>query len=231
MAFNNFLNKFYKANNLSEVFQIIRELLPRESFEQGKDAILVVTAKECEGKLLDECKDIIRTYTLTYFHAVLEIHEIDKERQELLMRKLNELMIKLLDKAENKAFEDFRENLSRCDEWVGQELFGYLSDVFKRDIYFIDSETRMPYIMGGCDDYQHRKSIVVLWLNQGHYEIVGRREKAAKGGYVIQREFEPNDSLIQKIYTLLCEPNEIPAKFPDMISFLPKEVKQAFGIL
>jgi len=60
----------------------------------------------------------------------------------------------------------------------------------------------------------------------GHYEVVGRRIKTT-GGYNVQREFEPDDPLIQKIYDLLCDPEMVLVKYPELAEYVPKEIREA----
>jgi hypothetical protein len=97
--------------------------------------------------------------------------------------------------ASNEAYNLFKQRLSSCKEYVTYDQIEYLSDKFNKDIYFINSSTRKPYNIGDCNAlYKGRQSIVILWLNENHYEILGRYYDNT-----ITRVFEPTDPLILNI--------------------------------
>ena len=106
----------------------------------------------------------------------------------------------------DRAFNEFKETLTRCDAWVGYgpgsvDAFEYISDTFNIDIYIIRDSTRKPYRSGtDCSArYKNRKSIIILWVGESHYEVVGRLE-----GKKVIRVFEPDDPLIRKINSFVC---------------------------
>lgn len=110
------------------------------------------------------------------------------------------------------AYGSFLENLDSCFGWVDYWMLGLLMEKLDRDIYIIDSKTRLPYPMGDCNVYKSRKSIVILWVNKNSYEIIGRLLPDTK----IQREFQADDPIIQKIYGLLCDPRLV-SRYPELL--------------
>lgn len=114
---------------------------------------------------------------------------------------LNILVTESITIAFETAFEEYKDYLKDCSTWIDEKAIELTSDLLDRDIYVIDSQTRMPYSVGGCENYKGRTSIVILWLRGGHYEVLGRYMP----NKTIQREFPADDPLIQKIYSHLCK--------------------------
>jgi hypothetical protein len=65
-----------------------------------------------------------------------------------------------------------------------------------------------------------------MWTGGCHYEIVGR----LLPGNRIQREFDFKDSLIKRIYTYLCKPEKIADAYPNLIPYLPKDLRKKLKI-
>lgn len=116
---------------------------------------------------------------------------------------------KIFDIIQQRAFKDFKDKLRDCSAWVGQDIyagsvdvFEYISDFFNIDIYILRDSTRKPYRMADCDvKYKNRKSIIVLWIGNSHYESVGVFNKFTKK---IKRMFDYSDPIIDKIRNLTC---------------------------
>lgn len=102
------------------------------------------------------------------------------------------------------------------NNWVDQRLIGYVCNKVDRDIYFIDGDTRAPYMLGGESDYKRRKSVVLCFTNNSHFESIGiiRNNK-------VSREFSKNDKLIEKLYTFLFKKDVFRKNYPELKMFLP----------
>ena len=132
-----------------------------------------------------------------YIASLLElVHESKRD-------KITELFEKIYD----KYYNIFKETLKDCNAWVGQEpgtvdVFEYVSDTFNIDIYLIRDRTRKPYKSGtDCSTrFKNRKSILVLWVGNAHYEVIGRLEKGNK----VTRIFDSTDPFIEKINSMVC---------------------------
>lgn len=68
-----------------------------------------------------------------------------------------------------------------------------LQDTLDRDIYIFNSSNRMPQVFQPSSKV--RKSIILLRMKEGHYEVIGR----LLAGDRVQREFAPDDPLITRI--------------------------------
>jgi hypothetical protein len=134
------------------------------------------------------------------------LEEFLNELLKLIPTELHKRITKAFNAFINKIFEEFKSNLTDCSVWVGQEkgsvdIIEYISDLFNIDIYLIRDSTRKPYRSGtDCTTrFKQRKSIIVLWVGNSHYETVGKLENKK-----ITRVFDPSDSLIEKIYSIVC---------------------------
>jgi len=106
-----------------------------------------------------------------------------------------------------RVFEEFKVDLTKCSTWVGQEMgsvdvFEYISDYLNIDIYLIKDTTRSPYRQGvDCNiRYKNRKSVIVLWIGDTHYEAIG----VLIGKGKIKRVFEPDDDIIKITKAYVC---------------------------
>lgn len=202
-----------------QYFRGLTELIPfEEGFEQN---ILPTAYKKCEENKIDTCKKVILEETLKYYTALEDVRKLDKERSEYIQSLLRLLITTILDEAENLAFETYVKGLQNVKEEIDTYTIDLISERFDRDIYFLDSKTRMLYRNASCNNLKSRKSVIIMWIGGIHYEIVGR----LLSGKRIQREFDPDDPLIKKLYSFLCRPESIPENYPDLIPYLPKEYR------
>lgn len=146
------------------------------------------------------------------------------------LKTLETLIESIAKESSTSAYDDYIKSLCDTDLDVNSLNVDLISEKFNRDIYFIDSKTRLPYKIsntsGSIKNIKSRKSLIVMWTGGSHYEIVGR----LLSGNRIQREFDANDVLIKTIYTYSYKPERIPDYYPDLVAFLPKEVRKRLRI-
>lgn len=204
----------------AEVYILLTELIPFEKgFEQN---ILPEAYAQTEKSNIDACKNAIVKRSIRFLYKKDEIKALDQQRAKYIENCLCKLLKEILDEAEESAFQSYVKGLENVTEEVDLYTIGLISDRFNRDIYFIDGKTRLPYNNSSTSQtLKGRKSLIVLWIGDNHYEIVGR----LLPGNRIQREFSHTDPLIQKLYTFLVNPSEIPKKYPELNAYLPKEYR------
>jgi len=202
-----------------ELFKIITELVPIEEFEQK--ILPIAYHKSEEHKISDTC-DCIITETMVYLNNTEEFKSIDKEKSDYISNIVNKFLCQVLKEAEDSSFKEYVKGLENVAEDVDTYTIELISERFNRDVYFLDGKNRMPYNNSSTsENLKGRKSIIVLWIGGNHYEIVGR----LLPGNRIQREFSHDDPLIEKLYTFLVKPAEIKHKYPDLVSYLPREFR------
>ena len=218
-------NKVIKELNCEEdeynksLYNIIFELVPvQNGFEKN---ILPKSYSLCESKTIDSCIEYIIENTLDYLSNVEEFNHIDSEKKEYIINNTSNMLKVILSISKKSCFKNYIKNIENSKEPIDSYTVSVISDYFKRDIYFLDSKNRIPYNFSAINNVKNRKSIVILWVKEYHYEIIGKMHPNNK----IQREFSHDDPFIQKIYTFLNYPEQISKKYPELIPYLPYDSK------
>ena len=210
----------------TEAYKLVMEMVPLDKgFEKN---ILPSAYEKCNDNKIEKCKNTIIQYSVRYYKKEFEKLEghLEKDRIEYYLKKMELMIQEIVNEAEETAYTEYIESLHDVSTEVDSYTIGLISDKFNRDIYFIDSRTRMPYRDASGDNIRKRKSIIVMWTGGCHYEIVGR----LLAGNRIQREFDFKDSLIKRIYTYVCKPYKIPDTYPNLIPYLPKDLRKKLKI-
>jgi len=130
----------------------------------------------------------------------------------------------IADYTERKAFRNFVVDLSRCDRFLGHYELGLLSEYFNMDIFFMNGETRLPYPVG-CSNIKGRHSVIILWVDEVHYEIIGRMQRIGGGKVSIERSFSPDDPMIIQFRRFLCDRASFAQNYPDLVQYLPADAR------
>jgi hypothetical protein len=210
----------------TEAYKLVMEMVPIDKgFEKN---ILPSAYEKCNEGNLSECKKTVVQYAVRYYKKEFEklAGQLDEKRIEYYVNKLESMIQEVVDEAENSAYTEYIESLHDASMEVDSYTIGLISEKFNRDVYFIDARTRMPYRYSSYENIRKRKSIIVMWTGGCHYEIVGR----LLPGNRIQREFDFKDSLIKRIYTYLCKPEKIADAYPNLIPYLPKDLRKKLKI-
>jgi len=163
------------------------------------------------NKNIKELKDLLVINTNTL------LNKYNDRKLSKLKKKMLELILLVVDESEELVYQQYvngyqsnnKENVS----------INKLADKIDRNIFFIDFTTKLPYKMElDCVD---RKSIIILKLNDNEYEVLGR----LLSNNIVQRQFDFNDTLIQKIYTYLYKPSDIYKKYPYLLPYLPSSMR------
>ena len=91
-----------------------------------------------------------------------------------LSARVKELFDNLIQSSINNALAEYKNTLSDSSEWLGEEHIELLSIIFNYNIYFFNSETKEPYTFGKSKNYPYDKNIVLLWVNDSHFEVIGK---------------------------------------------------------
>lgn len=104
----------------------------------------------------------------------------------------NELLITLVDSATQNAMENFKKSLAEPSTEVNDAMLTAFRFFCKYDLIFVNGRTRQRYETGHAISGK-KPIVIILWVNECHYESVGR----LLSGNKIQRIFEPSDHLIE----------------------------------
>lgn len=176
------------------IFKILFSALPLSIFTDNNKGILPKSFQKNQNKSLDVCKDDI-VHTSVLF-LLKELKVVSESKRDVFVERFSMLLRTILNHAEKTVFTEYRKVLSQPNNHIDQFYIGLISNKFDRDIYFINAETQEPYLIGGDIDYKNRLSNIILWVNNDHYEILGR---VVAGTNNIQREFKTDDRVIKKL--------------------------------
>ena len=98
----------------------------------------------------------------------------DSSKVETLTKRIKSMFDTLVQNAVNNALEEYKRTLSNSSEWLGEEHIELLSIIFNYNIYFFDGNTREPYTLGKNIKYPFEKNIVLLWVEDSHFEVIGK---------------------------------------------------------
>lgn len=143
------------------------------------------------------------------------ITKAEKEKVEYLVKKLKLLLKKVYSVSEEYAFQKYLKELEKQSEFVDDFCMEFATEKFDRNIFFIN-RARLPENKFEKYNSYNRKSIIVLKIDENHYEIVGR---LLQDNYV-QREFDFNDPIIKNIKTYANKKDtEEEAKNEEIVEF------------
>jgi len=214
------LSEILVDSRARKICRLISDLVPyEEGFEQ---TIFPNTAKGCENDTgVGRWGKIMKQETFKYMATRPELQGVPDDKLVSLKNGVFVLVNTMVKEAEHSVYKKYKSTLKDTAEDVDQQLIQLVSERFDRDIYFVDGNTRMPYKndFSCTDNIKGRRAIIILWVDSVHFEVIGR----LLPGNRVQRDFGPDDPLIKKLRTFLCEPGKVASKYPELASYLPKE--------
>lgn len=202
-----------------ELYKVLNSLIPVKEIQ---DTILQNSYKKSNTlKIKNTITHILKEGT-NYFNNLEEIKMIKSDKKEYLLNKFSIFLKTVCLEAEKEAYKNYIDGLEKNKDDIDSYSTEFISDRFERDIYFIDGNTRLPYIQNESTDFlKDRKSIIVIHIGQNHYEVVGRLLPGNK----IKREFDSRDPIINKIYMFLKNPSRINSSYPELKDFVSTQMK------
>ena len=204
-----------------EAYKLVTELIP---LVDGFEKIILPNAYDkSENKKISDVSESIIKEANFYLKQKKDIKSISQEKSEYVREIVRKFITACLKEADEEAFKKFVSFSQNITDNIDVYTISLVSKRFKRDIYFLDSRNRMPYIHSNItENLKKRKSIIVLCLEGGYYEIVGK----LLPGNCIQREFDHSDTIIQKLYTFLVNPEKVSDTFKDLVEYLPEKYRK-----
>lgn len=209
------LTEFYnKKDEENEIHSTLCELVSLENFA---DVILPSAMDKSDGKVMKKVKESIVEETTNFTFVILEKFgdSLDSERKEFFMKKMTEMITKILTEVENKLFKQFLKK----DFTLDTETLKMISSKINRDIYFFNGDNRLPYKVIKENILKGRNSVFVMCVEGNHYEVVGKLLPGNK----IQRQFERNDGIVKRVKSFLYHPDIIEDHYPHLVPYLEKE--------
>ena len=210
------LKKLTKDGELSDVYKVLAELV---SFKTLTSTCLPRGYDRTQDERIDQTNTAVCEEVMEHLRTLKEIKQLGDKKAAYIERKMYDLISLVLKESKDAAYRSYIKGLERVSEDVDSYTIEFISDRFNRDVYFLDGTSRLPY--NTCPttaNIKSRKSMIVLWVGGNHYEIVGR----LLPGNRIQREFQADDELINRIRTFLTKPEKIKDLYPDLVEHLPR---------
>ena len=173
--------KIYSLLNKFIPFKVLTKTL--ENIEENTRDLAIKPLKKV---ILDNISDLLLSHST--------VKKSDKEKKGYLNKKLKVLYQTIFKIVEEIAFDKYIKELEKQSESVDEFCMDYATEKFDRNIYFINKE-RLPDNTFQKYNRYNRKCVIVLRLDENHYEILGR---LLADNYV-QREFDFNDPIIKNI--------------------------------
>lgn len=216
---------------LFESYKLITELIPlTEGFEEK---IMSVAYDESEGQKMSMLNEAIIKNADSYVKKRKDVKSVSQDKSKHIRGLVSKFLTAVMKEAEEEAFKSFVAGSENLPEDVDTYTISVISKKFNRDIYMIDGKNRMPFLnpqtvdnikgeKGGKGE-KGRKSILILCIDKGHYEILGK----LLPNNSIQREFEQSDPIIRKIYTFLVNPEKVSEECNDLVKYLPEQYQNS----
>ena len=193
--FYDFINTNKTINNISikkigkqlitskkqfDLFKIITEILPYDIILTNNDNNNI---EDFKTKVFVNLKKFLTT---------LEIFDdLSEEQTEHLIKNISDFIKLILNEVEYVSFKTYEYEIKDINDVVVDTVSNY----FNTNIYFLNSKTRLPFIINDFNNFVHVNSIIILNIDNKKYEIVG----VLTHGNYINRSFISNDKLILKI--------------------------------
>lgn len=217
------IENIVKTNEIKDIYECIFSVIKLEEIEN-----FIVSIYE-KNNDIDIIIDKIPKGIENMLKEKLIIAKLNKERIDYFVEKIRLLIVNLINYCINICYRSYCKELEDPEVFLGESHLQLISDKFNFDIYFINGNTRMPYLSGSTTDrFKKRTSVFILWVNEIHYEIMGRVIKDS--GNKVQRKFNYNDPFVTMMYNLNVNPRKFAVKYPNFIHFLPKDLRDEFGI-
>jgi len=197
--FYDFINTNKTINNISikkigkqlitskkqfDLFKIITEILPYSTILSNNDSENI---EDFKTKVFVNLKKFLIT---------LEIFDdLSEEQTEHLIKNISDFIKLILNEVEYVSFKTYEYDIKDINDIVVDTVSSY----FNTNIYFLNSKTRMPFILNDFNNFKHANSIIIINIDNKQYEVVG----VLTHGNIINRNFISNDKLILKINSII----------------------------
>lgn len=185
------LQKIIKNMKINEVSEFIFELI---SYDELKKLLFLENNYEKFDYL--NYKNIVDK-NLTEFLDSLEIlSKIDKVKADYIKINILKIINDIIDNVDEIEYKNYYKNVL-CN--ISNDTLNIICNYLKLNIYFIDSETRLPFTFEN-QNYKYKKNIILL-----KYEDVFENLGLLLPENKVQRDFIKDDYIIRKIKSSLLK--------------------------
>lgn len=173
-----------------KVFKLINSVLEKNDFNN-----IINNPKITSSNDIDT---YIKNFGIVLYDLLVkEINEVGanvpQDKLNICKIQINKFSKNMFNFIVNDQFQKYKQELKQTNEWASDVMFGLLADYLNIDIYFININSKKVIA------YDHvskgdRPSVIVGWINQGHFENIAVNEDVG-----IRRLFDPNHPFILSI--------------------------------
>jgi hypothetical protein len=195
-----------------DLYDLIKELIPIDNIQ----AILNIQ----KTSSIEECKKYMKNNLEQYVSNIEILKKTDSKRYDFIIKNIDDLFYYVLKQSEEETFKNYLTRIKYLTCTL--ENIELISDKLTRNIYFIDSQTRLPFLLSDKQKFKYSKSIMILKIRNNNYEIIGK----LLDGNKIKRDFDSNEIIIQKINMLLFNPEKIYKNYPELLDYIPSNFRE-----
>lgn len=190
-------------------FSVDYRKLMDEFYNSPKDNvesfIQTIISKEILEKVFEKCyseqKDIYMANTkivsLLSKYMTEKLKSANRDKAIALVQRTENTFNNMFQQAIDNALLNYKQVLQDDRIWLGEEHIELISDIFNYNIRFFNSRDRMPYKFGKVQNFKYDKNLIILWVEESHFEILGRVVDQK-----ITRLFNNDDDFIETINSL-----------------------------
>ena len=212
-------NKIYlkiiknKISKKLPLFEILTEIFPINDI---KDVILV-DFENSPNSILD-FKNTIKNNLAKYISSLEILSEIEKKRCGIIKENITDLFETILSDVEENVFKFYLSKIPVME--CNKKNILNICEKLKINIYFIDSDTRLPFVNeDNIQTYENPLSIIILKI-QNNFEIIGKLESKNK----IKKIFSKDEILIKRIDAFLFDKKIVEAEYPELLKHMKDDL-------
>ena len=206
-SFNNAINNVIRELRIDTNFSLFEAIFELISFSHFKNT-LKSTIRELKNNSIREYKPIFINNIVNSLNFSKEFKILEQEKKKYIITIINNFLTVFFRELELDCFKMVKDKVFKE---VNPFLLSLICSRFKRDLFIIDSKTKLP--VKYPDFVTSKKSIVLLKIDD-NFEPIGRLKQKNN----IQYEFEPEDMYIKKLSMFLLNPEKFKNKYPELLT-------------
>ena len=203
------IRKVLNSSKDRDTFSILFQILSEKQLNEIINEIM----KICSNDLLITCMDGIEERLIHVLESHPDLEQLNSSKRKKCIDKLSDFVHMVLELSEKIVKKENKQSFTLT---VNNKNIEYISNRYEVDIYFIESNNRLPIHINDKQNIRGRKSVIIMCIDD-KYEVVGRLFNKNK----VQREFYNDDPLIERIRIFLYNPSKVKRIYPDLVNYLP----------
>ena len=185
--------KLLRNGNIEQIdlYKLLYEIVTIDSFKK--------ILKNTELKWGDECcilsfKKIFLKEMLRFLSYQDFFDDLEKNKTDFITKTLMLMVNTIIDISFSSVSTEGKDNFITNN--LDFSKINILSEYFDCNIIFVDSEDRIPFLIGNQQDVSDKKKYTLVFsFEQKHFEIIGKLLTDDR----IQRNFMPYEEIVKKI--------------------------------